>query len=392
MRLDILFAGQLAPCRGGAAIVASQFLAGFAAAGHRVRAVAPRVVGSAWTVEHCAKANPGIAISCYPAPDCVHGWFRRMDEGSRLQERRLVRRLVAESIASERPDVVVFGKTPYAWHAADLVAAAKVPSVLVCQGAWAAELATRVGATDLLEQLRRVSRVVTVADHMILPLHRLGLANVSAIPNGVDLTRFAPRGKNGILLQRLGLTTSDVVVFHASNLVEAKRPLDIVRSAQLVLSRAPEFAYVIAGDGYGRAAVEEACHAAGVIDRFRFTGWLEHADIAEYMNLADIVVMTSESEALPLVYLEAQACGKVLVASDIPASREVIVDGQNGLLFHVGDTAALTASILQLGQDADLRRAIGDNARRTVGARDVGRTVAAHLAVVADVATRNGGH
>jgi hypothetical protein len=112
--LDILFVGQLSPCLGGAAIVGTQLLAGSVAAGHRVKAIVPRAVGSPWTTEQCAEANPGIVVACYPAPDCVHGWFRRMDEDSRLQERTLVRRRLCDSINGARPDIVVFGKTPYA--------------------------------------------------------------------------------------------------------------------------------------------------------------------------------------------------------------------------------------------------------------------------------------
>lgn len=383
--MDILFFGQLAPCMAGAAIVGSQLVRGFAAAGHRVRALVPRAAGSPWTAHDCLKEHPDVAVSCYPAPDCVHGWFRAMDEPSRCQERALVRELLIDLILAERPDVVVFGKTPYAWHAADLVADAGLPSVLVCQGAWATELPGRAGAADLLAQLRRVTRIVAVANHMVAPLQELGLTNVSAVPNGVDLVRFAPRPKDGALLRRLGLTSTDVVVLHASNLVEAKRPLDLARSAELALATAPELAYVVVGEGRGRAPLEQACRAAGVHDRFRFTGWVQHATMADYLNLADLVVMTSESEGLPLVHLEAQACGRVLVASDIPASREVVVDGRTGLLFRTGDVAELVARILLAARDARLRRAIGEHARREACAHDVRRSVAAHLAIVSAV-------
>jgi glycosyltransferase involved in cell wall biosynthesis len=58
--------------------------------------------------------------------------------------------------------------------------------------------------------------------------------------------------------------------------------------------------------------------------------------VPDYINLADVVVMPSEREGQSLVYLEAQACGKLIVASDIPAAREVITDGETGLLFERG--------------------------------------------------------
>jgi glycosyltransferase involved in cell wall biosynthesis len=385
--LHVLFVGQLSPCTGGAAIVGTQLLAGFVVAGYSVRAVVPRVSEAAWTAEQCAKANPGVLVSCFPAPDCVHGWFRHMDETSRRQERRVVRELLGDSIASARPDIVVFGKTPYAWHAADLVAAANLPSLLVCQGAWAADLPGRAGAPDLLGQLRLVDRIVTVAKHMVEPLQGLGLANVSAVPNGIDLERFAPRRDDGSLRRRLGLTLADVVVVHASNLVEAKRPLDVVRAAALARSAAPELAFVIVGDGRGRAPLEDFCRSADLVDRVRFTGWVEHEKMADYLNLADIVVMTSESEALPLIYLEAQACGRALVASDIPASREVIVHGETGLLFPMGDIPELLSRLLAVARDPVLRRGIGAKAREAAAVHDLNRTVADYLEIVAQLAT-----
>jgi glycosyltransferase involved in cell wall biosynthesis len=54
----------------------------------------------------------------------------------------------------------------------------------------------------------------------------------------------------------------------------------------------------------------------------------------DYINLADIVVMPSAAETQALVYLETQACARLLLASDIPGAREVIVDGETGLLFR----------------------------------------------------------
>ena len=67
--------------------------------------------------------------------------------------------------------------------------------------------------------------------------------------------------------------------------------------------------------------------------RVRFAGWIDYARMPDYINLGDIVVMPSESEGLARVYLEAQACARVLVASDIPPAREVVTEGETGLLF-----------------------------------------------------------
>jgi glycosyltransferase involved in cell wall biosynthesis len=112
--------------------------------------------------------------------------------------------------------------------------------------------------------------------------------------------------------------------------------------------------------------MEDACQQAGIQDRVRFTGWVDYPRVPDYINLADLVVMPSADEGLARVYLETQACGRVLLASDIPAAREVVVDGQTGLLFRAGDLADLTATTLRAAAAAPLRAAIGRQARQHI--------------------------
>ena len=95
----------------------------------------------------------------------------------------------------------------------------------------------------------------------------------------------------------------------------------------------------------------------------RFAGWVDQSESPRYLNLADMVVMPSQLEALSLVYLEAQACGRVLIASDIPAAREVIEDGVTGLLFPMGVIEAFSERILLAAAQPGLRAAIGRRAR-----------------------------
>jgi glycosyltransferase involved in cell wall biosynthesis len=101
----------------------------------------------------------------------------------------------------------------------------------------------------------------------------------------------------------------------------------------------------------------------------------------QYLNLADIVVLPSEREGAPLVYREAQACGRVLLASDIPAAYEAIVDGETGLLFRLGDTEDLAAKALSVIENRTLRQAIGEKARAAVASQTLDRWVNAYVEV-----------
>jgi glycosyltransferase involved in cell wall biosynthesis len=391
--LDILYVGELPPYPGGTAIVAGQLLAGLATRGHSVRALGPSTAAVLAASDRFAAGHPEIVVTRFtvpyfdltgshirPAADC---WAAESDGIASGMEA-----LVAEA----RPDVVIVGRERFLWYVPDLARARGLTCLLLVQSVTsrrildgAVEPAT---AADLLTQYHKVDGMVLVARHLAEPLERFGFRDLTIIPNGVDLRTFAPRPRDPALLRRLDLRPDQIVVVHASNLKDVKRPLDVVDAAEPVLRRHPEAVYVVVGDGPNRRAMEARCRQKGILGSFRFVGWVEHGAMPSYLNLADVVIMPSEHEALALIYLEAQACGRVLLASDIPAAREVIEDGQTGLLFRMGDVDDLAVQTLRAVGGARLRAAIGRRARESVRTLGVERMVAAYEEALWEVASR----
>jgi glycosyltransferase involved in cell wall biosynthesis len=244
-------------------------------------------------------------------------------------------------------------------------------------------------ARQLLEQYRRVNLIVTPARHMAENLRQLGLGNIKVIPNPVDLQRFSPRPKNEDLLRQLTIQSDDTVIVHASNLKALKRPLDLVNSAERALRKNPKLMYVIVGDGPCKEFMAEACRTSNVAERFRFVGEVDHDCMPEYINLAEIVVLPSEAETQALVYLETQACGRLMLASDIPGAREVIVDGETGLLFRMGDIDDLAAKTLLAASDTKLRAVIGRQAWEQVQVHSLDNVVSIYAATLEDVVRRH---
>ena len=236
------------------------------------------------------------------------------------------------------------------------------------------------------ESLRHAEIVVVVAHHLRQTLAPLSLPRVVVIPNPVDLDRFTPGDKPPDLLRAHAIRPDDVVVAHLSNLSPTKRPLDVIASAARVLAEDPRVVYVIVGDGPNRAPMEARCRDLGIAQRVRFAGWVEHAAMPGYLRLADIVVMPSEHEGMPCAYLETQASGRLLVASDIPATREVVVDGETGLIARRGDVEHLAATTLRGVRDPALRAAIGRAARTAVHAHAKPAVVAAYAGILEELA------
>jgi glycosyltransferase involved in cell wall biosynthesis len=177
---------------------------------------------------------------------------------------------------------------------------------------------------------------------------------------------FRPRSKDPRLLRKLRIPVDDAVVGHFSSLQPVKRPLDVVESAAFVLRSHPACCYLVAGAGPCRPEMERLAHQRGIGGQFRFVGRIEHALVPRYMSLCDLVVLPSERESFSLVYREAQACGRVIVASDIPAAREAIEPGRTGALFRRGDPRDLATVTLRLLRNRARRRRIAANARASV--------------------------
>jgi glycosyltransferase involved in cell wall biosynthesis len=204
---------------------------------------------------------------------------------------------------------------------------------------------------------------------------------VDIIPNIADPDRFCPQPKDRQLLQKLDIHPEQIVIGYFSTLQPRKRPLDLIVSAGNVLKKHAQIVYIIAGNGPCREEMQEVARQKGIAESFRYLGEIDHQRMPQYLNLADIVVLPSEREGAPLVYREAQACGRVLISSDIPAAYEAIVDGETGLLFRLGDTEDLAEKILTAVENRALRQALGEQARAAVASQTLDRWVNAYVEV-----------
>ncbi len=101
----------------------------------------------------------------------------------------------------------------------------------------------------------------------------------------------------------------------------------------------------------------------GIADRIDFTGWIDIARVHELMRAADIVVLPSRAEALPLALIEGASAGAALVATDVGAVRDVAIDGVNGMVVE-RNAAAIENALRQLVEDSELRQRMQQESRR----------------------------
>jgi len=391
--LDILYAGTLPPHPGGSAISASLIIVGLAEAGHTLRAVAPMTAEVSHDGDEFARGHPEISVTRYPAPYFEVAPNLPSPESYRENEREHLLSILPALIEKQRPDVVIAGRETFAHVSPDIAGRYSIPCVLRIAGGGISGILNRTLPDNeiqtLLQQFRKVSLMVAPANHLKESLAKLGFNNVKVIPNAVDLRQFSPGSKDHALLGQLGIKRDDIVIAHLSNLKALKRSTDVALSAEQALRHNEKLFYVIVGDGPLRMSMEDICRKKGISGRFAFVGWVDYARVADYINLADMVVMASESEGQARVYLETQACGRLLLASDIPAAREVITHGETGLLYRMGDIDDLTAKTLLAAGDPHLCKEIGRRARQRVAAHRLEDAVAAYAEMFREVVEVN---
>jgi len=157
------------------------------------------------------------------------------------------------------------------------------------------------------------------------------------------------------------------IVMLASRMLWDKGIGEFVEASRRLKQNGVSARYALVGrcDEHNPAAIEPAqiqqWVQEGVVE------WWEHREeMSSTLALAAIVVLPSYREGLPKVLLEAAACGKPLIATDVPGCRDIVTHGVNGLLVPVRDPAALAAAIDSLLRDSLLRAAMGVAGREVV--------------------------
>jgi len=159
---------------------------------------------------------------------------------------------------------------------------------------------------------------------------------------------------------------AEKLLVHLSNFRPVKRILDVVEIFAQV-ARALPARLMLIGDGPDRSGAEHLALRLGVQDRIHFLG--KQDNVNELLPLADLMLMPSEMESFGLAALEAMACGVPTIATNVGGVPELIDDGVNGLLFPLGDTAAMAAASIALLNDPLRLAAMGAAARKTASDR-----------------------
>lgn len=205
----------------------------------------------------------------------------------------------------------------------------------------------------------------------LLQGHGVAGDRITVMPNATNPDQFYP-GDASEIRERLNLENKKTILT-ICRLVRRKGVDTVIRGFSKIVSSHPEAKLIIIGDGEDRQRLEALAGDLGVRQSVRFTGWIAHegAEINQFYNLADIVVMTPRTdpiqvEGFGIIYLEANACGKPVIGSRSGGIPDAVVDGETGLLVDEDDPDQLAEAMAQLLDNPDFAERLGLQGRQRV--------------------------
>jgi glycosyltransferase involved in cell wall biosynthesis len=184
------------------------------------------------------------------------------------------------------------------------------------------------------------------------------------IPNGAPPPSPGTTVSREALLAELQLPQNARLVGAVGRLWPQKRVKDLIWAADLLKVLRDDLHLLIVGDGPQRWRLERYRDLARIQDRVHFLG--ERNDVPRLLPHFECLWLASEYEGQSNAILEAMAAGKPVIASDIAGNRDLVVPGETGFLFPVGDRAELARCTREILDDASLAQRLGDAGRRRV--------------------------
>jgi glycosyltransferase involved in cell wall biosynthesis len=267
----------------------------------------------------------------------------------------------------------------------------KVPVVITSHGGDIYGLRGRFWAVVRKALTSRAAAVTVVSRDMAANLSGLTSRTGEAprvMPMGVDTVSFQPAQSDEALRERLSI--GGPLILFVGRLAEKKGVRYLLEAMPDVLRHSPGCTLVIAGDGPLRGQLEALANRLGIGDSVRFVGGVSHDELPAYYASADVFVGPSivaqggDTEAFGVVFAEAMAAGRPIVATSVGGVADIVVQGRTGLLVEPESARAVAEAIKELLDSPEKASRMGTLAQRWVRIGFDWRRVAARYAALLD--------
>jgi glycosyltransferase involved in cell wall biosynthesis len=200
------------------------------------------------------------------------------------------------------------------------------------------------------ETLKQADKIITVSDATKEYVLSLGAKHnkIKVLHNGVDLNRFKPLPKvKEEIRKKIGISKNAFVILTVRRIVYKNGVDTLIDAANIAIKKKQNIVFIIAGKGPDMVNIQNQIEHLGLEKNIKLTGFVADNDLPLYYNAADMFVLPSKSgEGLPLVALEAMACGLPVIATNVGGINEIMVKNF-GKLVPPNNPVALANAIIE---------------------------------------------
>jgi len=181
---------------------------------------------------------------------------------------------------------------------------------------------------------------------------------ICIIPFGVDDDLFIPSKKR--------IERERFEILYVGSLIELKGVFYLINALPHILKNVSDVTLRIVGEGKQKSFLQKLVHGLDLDENVVFEGFIPHLQIHKFFQKCDVFCFPTLGEPFGKALIEAMACGKAVIATNIGGSSEIIQNGVNGILVPPRNETAIATEILELIYNRPKRVKLGENARKTV--------------------------
>ena len=252
----------------------------------------------------------------------------------------------------ERPNLILSTHLNFTSAAYWLKQLTGIPYWTVAHGieAW------NIQSPHLKAALSHADLILAVSNHTrdhLLQTQNLDPNKVVLLPNTFDASQFKPAPKPEYLLQRYKLRSNQPVILTVARLAESERYKgydQILRALPQIASVIPDVHYILVGKGNDRDRLEQLIEQLHLQQHVTLAGFVPDEELCDHYNLCDVFAMPSKQEGFGIVYLEAMACGKPVLAGNQDGSVDALCQGALGALVDPDSVDDIAQTLIQIIQ------------------------------------------
>jgi N-acetyl-alpha-D-glucosaminyl L-malate synthase BshA len=208
--------------------------------------------------------------------------------------------------------------------------------------------------------LNNCDKAIAVSADLAEKMKQFGVNEnkIMVLRNAVDINRFKPIN-NKIFREKYGISKNEVLIIFVGYLDTFKGVFELINAFCRITKKYQNVKLLIVGGGPKREELGIKVSDLGLSKFIIFTGKVSQEMIQEYYQMADIFVLPSHTEGLPLVVVEAMSCGLPVVVSNVGGSPEIVKNGENGFLVSPGNEKDLFTKLEILVSHDELRNEFG---------------------------------